>query len=363
MRSYRPDELFGADGGPRTGLLRPGAARRPAARRDPARERRRCCCATWSCPTSATTRCRSPAPGGHMSEPTRVLGGMLRDVMRLNERAAQFPDRRPGRDRVEPAERAARGHRQDLGGGRRCRRRPEPRARRPGDGDPVRAHLPGLARGLPADRQARPVLLLRGVHPHRGLDVQPARQVAEGVAGTLPWRRPVASLNILLTSHVWRQDHNGFSHQDPGFIDHVMNKKAEVIRVYLPPDTNTLLSVADHCLRSRDYVNVIVAGKQPNPDWLDMDAAVLHCTRGAGSGSGPAATATDSRARRCARLRRRRANPGGARRHRHPARRTAGPAGPGRQRGGPDAAAAGRRASARDERRRVQRAVHRRTGR
>jgi xylulose-5-phosphate/fructose-6-phosphate phosphoketolase len=102
------------------------------------------------------------------------------------------------------------------------------------------------------------------------------------VSRHLPWRRPVASLNILLTSHVWRQDHNGFSHQDPGFIDHVMNKKAEVIRVYLPPDTNTLLSVADHCLRSRDYVNVIVAGKQPNPNWLDMDAAILHCTRGAG---------------------------------------------------------------------------------
>jgi xylulose-5-phosphate/fructose-6-phosphate phosphoketolase len=98
----------------------------------------------------------------------------------------------------------------------------------------------------------------------------------------LPWRRPVASLNYLLTSHVWRQDHNGFSHQDPGFIDHVMNKKAEVIRVYLPPDANTLLSVADHCLRSRDYVNVIVAGKQPCQDWLDMEAAILHCTRGAG---------------------------------------------------------------------------------
>jgi xylulose-5-phosphate/fructose-6-phosphate phosphoketolase len=98
----------------------------------------------------------------------------------------------------------------------------------------------------------------------------------------LPWRRPVASLNYLLTSHVWRQDHNGFSHQDPGFIDHVMNKKAEVIRVYLPPDTNTLLSVADHCLRSRDYVNVVVAGKNPSPDWLSMEEAVLHCTRGAG---------------------------------------------------------------------------------
>jgi xylulose-5-phosphate/fructose-6-phosphate phosphoketolase len=98
----------------------------------------------------------------------------------------------------------------------------------------------------------------------------------------IPWRRPIASLNYLLTSHVWRQDHNGFSHQDPGFIDHVVNKKAEIIRVYLPPDANTLLSVADHCLRSRDYVNVIVAGKQPSLDYLAMDEAILHCTRGIG---------------------------------------------------------------------------------
>lgn len=96
----------------------------------------------------------------------------------------------------------------------------------------------------------------------------------------IPWRRPIASLNYLLTSHVWRQDHNGFSHQDPGFIDHVVNKKAEIIRVYLPPDANTLLSVTDHCLRSRDYVNVIVAGKQLAPQWLDMDAAIKHCTLG-----------------------------------------------------------------------------------
>lgn len=96
------------------------------------------------------------------------------------------------------------------------------------------------------------------------------------------WRRSIASLNYLLTSHVWRQDHNGFSHQDPGFIDHVVNKKAEIIRVYLPPDANTLLSVADHCLRSRDYVNVIVAGKQPQLQYLDMDAAVKHCTEGLG---------------------------------------------------------------------------------
>jgi xylulose-5-phosphate/fructose-6-phosphate phosphoketolase len=98
----------------------------------------------------------------------------------------------------------------------------------------------------------------------------------------IPWRRPIASLNYLLTSHVWRQDHNGFSHQDPGFIDHVINKKAEVIRVYLPPDANTLLSVADHCLRSQHYVNVIVAGKQPALNYLAIDEAILHCTRGIG---------------------------------------------------------------------------------
>jgi xylulose-5-phosphate/fructose-6-phosphate phosphoketolase len=102
------------------------------------------------------------------------------------------------------------------------------------------------------------------------------------VTAGIPWRRPIASLNYLLSSHVWRQDHNGFSHQDPGFIDHVVNKKAEVVRVYLPPDANTLLSVADHCLRSRNYVNVVVAGKQPALNYLSIDEAVLHCTRGIG---------------------------------------------------------------------------------
>ena len=102
------------------------------------------------------------------------------------------------------------------------------------------------------------------------------------VTREIPWRRPIASLNYLLTSHVWRQDHNGFSHQDPGFIDHVVNKKADIVRVYLPPDANTLLSVTDHCLRSKQYVNVIVAGKQPALQWLDMEAAVKHCTAGIG---------------------------------------------------------------------------------
>ncbi len=98
----------------------------------------------------------------------------------------------------------------------------------------------------------------------------------------IPWRKPIASLNYLLSSHVWRQDHNGFSHQDPGFLDLVVNKKAAHVRVYLPPDANTLLSVADHCLRSQDYVNVIVAGKQPALNWLSMDEAITHCTRGVG---------------------------------------------------------------------------------
>jgi xylulose-5-phosphate/fructose-6-phosphate phosphoketolase len=102
------------------------------------------------------------------------------------------------------------------------------------------------------------------------------------VCNHIPWRRPIGSLNYLLSSHVWRQDHNGFSHQDPGFIDHVVNKKADVIRVYLPPDTNCLLATMDQCLRTRDFVNVVVSGKQPTPTWLSIDDAMLHCERGIG---------------------------------------------------------------------------------
>ncbi len=139
------------------------------------------------------------------------------------------------------------------------------------------------------------------------------------VTREIPWRRPIASLNYLLSSHVWRQDHNGFSHQDPGFIDHVVNKKAEVIRVYLPPDANSLLSVADHCLRSRDYVNVIVAGKQPALDYLTMDEAIAHCTRGIGIWDW-ASQRRRRRARRRARLRRRRPHARDARRGGDPAR-------------------------------------------
>ena len=102
------------------------------------------------------------------------------------------------------------------------------------------------------------------------------------VTRQIPWRKPIARLNYLLSSLVWRQDHNGFSHQDPGFIDHLLNKKADVVRIYLPPDANTLLSVADHCLRSKNYINLIVAGKQPAPQWLTIDEAVAHCTDGIG---------------------------------------------------------------------------------
>ena len=102
------------------------------------------------------------------------------------------------------------------------------------------------------------------------------------VTRDLPWRKEIASLNYLLASHVWRQDHNGFTHQDPGFIDAVVNKKAEIVRVYLPPDANCLLSVMDHCLKSRHYVNVVIAGKHPSPQWLAMDAAALHCAAGLG---------------------------------------------------------------------------------
>ena len=165
--------------------------------------------------------------------------------------------------------------------------------------------------------------------------------MAEGRRASIPWRRPIASLNYLLSSHVWRQDHNGFSHQDPGFIDHVVNKKAEIVRVYLPPDANCLLSVADHCLRTRNYVNVIVAGKQPALDYLTMDEAIAHCTRGLGIWEW-ASSDDGERARRRAGVRRRRPDARDARRGRAAARAPARAEGAGRQRRRPDAPAARR---------------------
>ena len=177
------------------------------------------------------------------------------------------------------------------------------------------------------------------------------------VCNHIPWRRPIASLNYLLSSHVWRQDHNGFSHQDPGFIDHVVNKKAEVVRVYLPPDANCLLSVTDHCLRSRNYVNVVVAGKQPAPQWLTHgpgDQALHRRARNLGVGE----QRSGRRARRGHGVLRRRADSGDARRRRPAAPPRPRAEGPRHQRREPHEAAAAERAPARPPRRRVRHPVH-----
>ena len=219
-------------------------------------------------------------PGAVMAEATRVMGTYLRDVMKLSEEARNFrvvgPDETAS-NRLgalfEVTDRAWLGER-----------------------DPEDEHLSPDGRVLEilSEHTCQGWLegyLLTGrhglfscyeafIHIIDSMFNQHAKWLK--VSREISWRRPIASLNYLLTSHVWRQDHNGFSHQDPGFIDHVLNKKADVIRVYLPPDANTLLCVTDCCLRSRNFVNVIVAGKQSAPQWLDMDAAVKHCTAGIG---------------------------------------------------------------------------------
>ena len=279
LRSYRPAELFGADGSPDPDLLgfvpagdlRLGAtphANGGVLLRD------------LILPDFRDYAVPVPAPGGHVSEPTRVLGSWLRDVMRLNASERNF--RLFGPDETESNR---------LNAVLEVTGKTWEEATLPVD---VNLATDGRVMEILSEHTCQGWLegyLLTGrhglfscyeafIHIVDSMFNQHAKWLK--VSRHLPWRRPIASLNILLTSHVWRQDHNGFSHQDPGFIDHVVNKKAEVIRVYLPPDANTLLSVADHCLRSRDYVNVVVAGKQPNPDWLDMQAAILHCTRGAG---------------------------------------------------------------------------------
>ena len=221
-----------------------------------------------------------PAPGAVTAESTRVMGKFLRDVMKLNMDARNFrlfsPDENNSnrwQDVLEVTNRAwmAETH-------------------------PWDDHLApdGRVMEMLSEHQCQGWLegyLLTGrhgffscyeafIHIIDSMFNQHAKWLK--VCNHIPWRRPIASLNYLLSSHVWRQDHNGFSHQDPGFIDHVVNKKAEVVRVYLPPDANCLLSVTDHCLRSRNYVNVIVAGKQPAPQWLTMDEAIKHCTAGLG---------------------------------------------------------------------------------
>jgi xylulose-5-phosphate/fructose-6-phosphate phosphoketolase len=220
------------------------------------------------------------APGAVEAESTRVLGEFLRDVMKLNLGKRNF--RLFGPDETESNR---------LG------------AVYQASGKAWMARVDAVDEDLSADGRVMEVLsehlcegwlegyLLTGrhglfscyeafIHVIDSMFNQHAKWLK--TTQSIPWRKPIASLNYLLTSHVWRQDHNGFSHQDPGFIDHVANKKADVVRIYLPPDANCLLSVADHCLRSRNYVNLIVAGKQPEWQWLDIESAARHCAEGAG---------------------------------------------------------------------------------
>jgi xylulose-5-phosphate/fructose-6-phosphate phosphoketolase len=279
MRSYRPEELFDEAGAPRreivawapAGDLRMGA--NPHA--NGGRLTR-----PLELPDFRAYGVKVGSPGETVAEPTRVLGYWLRDVIRDNAAYRNF--RLVGPDETESNRLGAvyevtdKVWRAEI--------------------EPVDVHLAprGRVMEILSEHTCQGWLegyLLTGrhglfscyeafVHIVDSMVNQHAKWLK--VTRALRWRQPIPSLNYLLTSHVWRQDHNGFSHQDPGFIDHVVNKKADVIRVYLPPDTNTLLSVADHCLRSRHYINVVVAGKQPQPNWLDVEAAALHCARGLG---------------------------------------------------------------------------------
>ncbi|MDQ0982801.1 phosphoketolase [Streptomyces sp. V2I9] len=280
MRSYRPEELFDADGRPTAPVLAcvpEGEARlgsTPYANgglllRD------------LPLPDLADHAVRVEKPGADLHEPTKVLGGLLESVMAATAGRRDFrvvgPDETAS-NRLDALYRAT-GKAWQAGT------------------LPTDEHLAhdGRVMEVLSEHLCQGWLegyLLTGRHGLFSCYEAFAHIVDSMVnqhikwlrtSRRLPWRRPIASLNYLLTSHVWRQDHNGFSHQDPGFVDHVLNKSPEVVRVYLPPDANTLLSVADHALRSRDYVNVIVAGKQPTFDWLTMDEARAHCARGAGA--------------------------------------------------------------------------------
>jgi xylulose-5-phosphate/fructose-6-phosphate phosphoketolase len=219
-----------------------------------------------------------PAPAARSSEATRVLGTFLRDVTRSNQdRFRVFGPDETASNRLSALFEAT--DRQWLA-------RTEPTDDHLGrEGAVMEVLSEHLCQGwlegyLLTGRHGLFNCYEAFIHIVDSMFNQHAKWLK--VTRGIPWRRPIPSLNYLLSSHVWRQDHNGFSHQDPGFIDHVMNKKAEIVRVYLPPDANCLLSVADHCLRTRDYVNVIVAGKQPSLDFLGMDEAVAHCARGIG---------------------------------------------------------------------------------
>ena len=220
-------------------------------------------------------------PGSTEGEATRVLGGYLREVMRLNLASANFrlfgPDETAS-NRLDPV--------YAVSGKSWMADTVENDTNLSADGRVMEVLSEHLCEGwlegyLLTGRHGLFSCYEAFIHIIDSMFNQHAKWLK--VSRKIPWRAPIASLNILLTSHVWRQDHNGLSHQDPGFMDHVANKSSDVVRIYLPPDANCLLSVADHCLRSRHYVNVIVAGKQPSWQWLDIDAAVRHCAAGAGT--------------------------------------------------------------------------------
>ena len=284
MKSYKPQELFAETGQLRPELaeLAPQGSRRMGAN---PHANGGLLLKDLKMPDFRDYAVKVPKPGAVVAEATRVMGGFLRDVIKANREARNFrlfgPDETASNrlDAVfEVTDRVWEGN------------------RLPEDDDPD-AHLApeGRVMEILSEHTCQGWLegyLLTGRHglfstyeAFAHIVDSMFNQHAKWLKTTskeIHWRRPIASLNYLLSSHVWRQDHNGFSHQDPGFIDHVVNKKADVIRVYLPPDANTLLSVTDHCLRSRNYVNVIVAGKQPALQYLDMEAAIKHCTAGIG---------------------------------------------------------------------------------
>jgi xylulose-5-phosphate/fructose-6-phosphate phosphoketolase len=280
LRSYRPEELFDEDGRlmPELAGLAPRGARRMGANphangglllRD------------LRLPDFRTYAVEVAQPGTVTAEATRVLGGFLRDVMAANMDTRNFrvfgPDETASNRLDALFEVTGRTWMGETEADDDENLSPEGRVL-----EVLSEHLcQGILEGyLLTGRHGWFSCYEAFIHIVDSMFNQHAKWLK--TTRYLEWRRPIASLTYLLTSHVWRQDHNGFSHQDPGFIDHVINKKADVIRVYLPPDANTLLSVADHCIRSRNYVNVIVAGKQPALQYLDMDAAIVHCTKGLG---------------------------------------------------------------------------------
>jgi xylulose-5-phosphate/fructose-6-phosphate phosphoketolase len=279
MRSYQPEELFEQDGAPIAELaaLAPVGERRMGAN---PHANGGLLLRSLRLPDFRDYAVDVGAPATSSSEATRVLGGWLRDVMRLNEETRNFrlfgPDETVSNRLGDVFEVTDRTWDAEVADGDE-HLAPDGRVM-----EVLSEHLcQGWLEGyLLTGRHGLFNCYEAFIHIVDSMFNQHAKWLK--ATRDIPWRRPVASLNYLLSSHVWRQDHNGFSHQDPGFIDHVVNKKAEIIRVYLPPDANCLLSVADHCLRTNHYVNVIVAGKQPALDYLSMDQAIAHCTRGIG---------------------------------------------------------------------------------